>query len=64
MTQRQVLKKCEIAKKKGEAVLPDGDIIRYYDTTQEYALISSADRVHHTICVTYKPEFIAELCAY
>lgn len=61
MTINQVLKKCKIARDCGEAYLPGGDLIRYDDFTKQYSLLSSWR--HQTICVTYKPEYIATLCA-
>lgn len=61
MTQNQIMKKCEIAKEKGEAILPGGDRIWYDNATKEYSL-HSAWRLQ-TICVTYKPEYIAQICA-
>lgn len=60
MTRKQILKKCEIAKNCGEAILSSGDVIRYFDTTGEYSLLSAWK--HQTILVTYKPEKIADIC--
>lgn len=61
MTKTQILKKCQIARTKGESVLPGGDVIRYDDFTKQFSLLSSWK--HQTICVTYSPDYIAEICA-
>lgn len=61
MTQNQIMKKCKIAKEKGEAILPGGDRIWYDNATKEYSLHAAWKL--QTICVTYKPEYIAQICA-
>ena len=61
MTRTQVLRSCGIAKKHGNAVLNDGYIIRYDDFTKQYSLLSNWK--HQTICVTYNPNRIADICA-